>query len=58
VTEQASNRGAENMEDAEAPLAGHSGVLGDGSAVVRPQRAVNVQNQRSLTMIVSPGFSG
>jgi hypothetical protein len=58
VTEQAPNGGAEDVQDSEARLARHGGNFGDPAAVTRPRRAVNVQNQRSLTMIVSPGFNG
>ena len=58
VAEQAPHRGAEDVQDAEAPLARHGRVLGQPDTGARPQRVVNVQNQRSLTTIVSPGFSG
>jgi hypothetical protein len=58
VAEQAPNRGAEDVQDSETLLARHGGNFGDLAAVARPRRAVNVQNQRSLTTIVSPGFNG
>jgi hypothetical protein len=58
VAEQSPNRGAENVQDSQALVARHSGNLGDPAAVAQPRRAVNVQNQRSLTTIVSPGFNG
>ena len=58
MAEEAADRRAEHVQDAQRASARRHGHFERKGAVRLGQAALDGQNQRSLTTIVSPGFIG